>query len=139
MLTIEGWKKKHKSPGASGIAYLSVVSLIFAARYLDVLRWSLRLTWMALGITIAAEVAGKTLFNSGFATQLRPRKYYTLPRETLDAMIGDVHELVNFFVIESQRILFAENVYASLAVCSFFPAVQSLPLPRPASVFGTMC
>jgi hypothetical protein len=31
-------------------------------------------------------------------------------------MIGDVHELVNFFVIEAQRILFAENVYASGAV-----------------------
>jgi hypothetical protein len=77
---------------------------------------------MVLGITIAAEVAGKLLFNSGFATQLRPRKYYTVPRETLDAMIGDVHELVNFFVIESQRILFAENVYASTAVrCDSIP------------------
>jgi len=40
---------------------------------------------------------------------------YTVPKETLDAVIGDVHELVNFFVIEAQRILFAENVYASAA------------------------
>lgn len=30
-------------------------------------------------------------------------------------MLGDVHELINFFVIESQRIVFAENVFASLA------------------------
>jgi hypothetical protein len=102
--------------GASAIAYASIVSLIFAARYLDVIRWSFKLTWMILGVTIAAEVAGKALLNNGFATQLRPRKYYIIPRETLDAMIGDVHELVNFFVIEAQRILFAENVYASAAV-----------------------
>jgi hypothetical protein len=81
---------------------------------------------MVLGITIAAEVAGKTLFNSGFATQLRPRKYYTLPRETLDALLGDVHELANFFVIESQRIMFAENVYVSTAVCCR-PPPHSVP------------
>ncbi|KAI0482863.1 Reticulon-domain-containing protein [Xylariaceae sp. FL0804] len=103
------------NPRASAIAYGTVVSLIFAARYLDVIRYTFKLTWMALGVTVLAEVAGKMILSNGLATQLRPRKYYTLPRETLDAMIGDVHELVNFFVIEAQRILFAENVPASAA------------------------
>jgi hypothetical protein len=102
--------------GASGIAYASLVALIFTFRYLNVLRWGLKLTWMALGVTVAAEVAGKVVLNNGFATQLRPRKYYTIPRETLDAAIGDVHELINFFVIEAQRVLFAENVYVTAAV-----------------------
>ena len=72
---------------------------------------------MVLGITIAAEVAGKTVMNTGLASQLRPRKYYTISRETLDASIGDVHELINFVVIEAQRILFAENIWASVSVC----------------------
>ncbi|KAI6093517.1 Reticulon-domain-containing protein [Hypoxylon rubiginosum] len=103
------------NPRASAIAYASVVSLIFVARYLDVVRYTFKLTWMALGITVLAEVAGKTLLGNGLATQLRPRKYYTVPRETLDSLIGDVHELINFFIIESQRILFAENVPASAA------------------------
>jgi hypothetical protein len=71
---------------------------------------------MVLAVTVAAEVAGKLVLNHGFATQLRPKKYYTVPREAIDAVIGDVHELLNFFVIESQRVLFAENVYASAAV-----------------------
>ncbi|KAJ9138818.1 Reticulon-like protein [Pleurostoma richardsiae] len=105
------------NPRASGIAYAAIVSLIFAVRYLDLLRWGFKITWMVLGITIAAEVAGKTVMNTGLASQLRPRRYYTVPRETLDTMIGDVHELVNFLVIEAQRIVFAENIYASLAVC----------------------
>lgn len=102
-----------KNPRASGIAYVSLVSLIFSVRYLDVVRWGLKLTWMVLGITIAAEVAGKAILNQGFATQLRPRQYYTVPQETLETLIGDVTELINFFVIESQRILFAENISAS--------------------------
>lgn len=103
------------NPRASAIAYLSIVSLIVSARYLDILRWGFKVSWMVLGVTIAAEVAGKLVLNKGLATQVRPRRYYTVPRETLDALIGDVHELVNFFVIEAQRIIFAENVYASIA------------------------
>lgn len=103
------------NPRASAIAYATIVSTIFALRYLNLLRYGFKVTWMALGITIAAEVAGKALMNNGFATQLRPRKYYTIPKETLDMLVGDVHELINFFVIESQRILFAENIYASAA------------------------
>jgi hypothetical protein len=104
-----------RNPRASAIAYASLVSLIFSVRYLDVLRYTFKLTWMVLALTVVAEMAGKSLFNNGFATQLRPHKYYTIPRETLEASIGDVHELINFFVIESQRVLFAENVYASVA------------------------
>ncbi|KAI2622245.1 Reticulon-domain-containing protein [Hypomontagnella submonticulosa] len=106
------------NPRASAIAYASIVSLIFMVRYLDVVRYTFKLTWMSLGVTILAELAGKAILGNGLATQLRPRKYYTVPRETLDALIGDVHELINFFVIESQRILFAENVTAS-AVAAF--------------------
>lgn len=71
---------------------------------------------MALGITVAAEVVGKFLFNAGIASQLRPRRYYTVSRETIDGLVGDVHELINFIVIESQRILFVESIPASLAV-----------------------
>jgi len=103
--------------GTTGIAYVSIVSAIFVARYLDILRWALKLSWMVLAVTVGAEVVGKTLVNSGFTTQLRPRTYYTVPRESLDTIIGDVHEFVNFCVIESQRILFAENVAVSAGVC----------------------
>ena len=107
-----------RNPRASGIAYVAVVALIFAFRYLDILRYGFKLTYLALGVTVAAEVAGKLVLNNGLATQFRPRKYYTVSCETLDALIGDVHELINFFVIEAQRIVFAENVYASAAVCA---------------------
>ncbi|KAI1054845.1 hypothetical protein LB506_006760 [Fusarium annulatum] len=103
------------NPRASAIAYVTIIGAIFTARYLDLLRWGLKVSWMVLGVTILAEVLGKVILNNGLATQVRPRRYYTVPRETLDALIGDVHELINFFVIEAQRIIFAENVFASAA------------------------
>ncbi|KAI1465888.1 Reticulon-domain-containing protein [Daldinia caldariorum] len=102
------------NPRASAIAYASIVSAIFVARYLDVIRYTFKLSYMALAVTILAEVSGKAILGNGLTTQFRPRKYYTIPRETLETLIGDAHELLNFFVIESQRILFAENVTASV-------------------------
>ncbi|KAK4226802.1 Reticulon-domain-containing protein [Podospora fimiseda] len=104
-----------KNPRATGIAYAAIVSFIFAVRYLDLARYALKLTWITLGVTIAAEVAGKVALNKGLTTQFRPRQYYTVPKETLAAFMGDVTEFINFFVIESQRVLFAENVWASVA------------------------
>ncbi|KAI3328336.1 Reticulon-domain-containing protein [Ustulina deusta] len=106
------------NPRASAIAYAGVVTLIFAVRYLDIIRYFFKLTYMALAITVLAEVTGKAILGHGLASQLRPRKYYTISRETLDGAIGDIHELVNFFVIEAQRILFAENVPASVAAAA---------------------
>lgn len=71
---------------------------------------------MTLGVTVLGEAAGKAILGRGLTSQLRPHKYYTISREAIDAVVGDVYELVNFFVIESQRILFAENVVVSTAV-----------------------
>lgn len=54
--------------------------------------------------------------NKGLASHVRPRTYYTIPRETLEASVDDIEQLLNFFVIEFQRVIFAENVYATIAV-----------------------
>lgn len=47
---------------------------------------------------------------------MRPKKYYTIPRESLESVLGDVEQLINFFMMELQRLLFAENVWATIAV-----------------------
>jgi hypothetical protein len=71
---------------------------------------------MTLGVTVLAEVAGKAVLSQGLASSFRPKKYFTVSKSTLDSLTGDFSELVNFFVIESQRIVFAENLLASVAV-----------------------
>jgi hypothetical protein len=106
------------NPRATGAAYGSIIAFIIAVRYLDVLRYAFKLTWISLTTTVLVEAVSKGLLGSGIASQLRPRKYYTISRDSLDALIGDVHELVNFFVIESQRVFFAENIWVSAAVRS---------------------
>jgi len=109
-----------ENPRATSISYATIVTLIFVCRYLPIARYGLRLTWMVLGITAAAEIVGKVALGQGFASKMRPRKYYTIPRDTLDSMMGDIEELINFFVIEFQRIVFAENVYATVGVSEVY-------------------
>ncbi|KAL6883862.1 Reticulon domain-containing protein [Trichoderma longibrachiatum] len=104
-----------ENPRDSAVAYASVVASIVAVRYLSLLRWALGLSWMVLATTVAAEVAGKAVLNNGLASQLRPREYYTLPREAFDKVVSEAHGLINFFLVEAQRIVFVENVYASSA------------------------
>ena len=59
---------------------------------------------------------------TGVAASFRPRKYYRVPKETLEIFLDDIEQLINFFVIEVQRILFAENVAVTVGVC--FPSVS---------------
>ena len=82
--------------------------------------------------TLAAEIVGKLVFSQGLATSFRPRKYYTIPREALEASLEDVEQLINFFVIEFQRVIFVENLVTSIgaftaAVLSYW-LIKFLPL-----------
>jgi hypothetical protein len=52
----------------------------------------------------------------GLASSFRPRKYYTIPKDTVESVLEDLEQLADFFIIEFQRILFAENLVHTTAV-----------------------
>lgn len=102
-------------PRATAITMASTILFIFACRYLPILRWMFKVTYLTLGVTALAEVTGKFVVGRGVASSFRPRRYYKIPKETLEASLDDLEQLINFFVIEFQRILFAENPIATIA------------------------
>ena len=67
-------------------------------------------------MTATAELGGKLAFGRGITTQFRPKRYFTIPKASLERLLDDLEQFINFFVIESQRIVFAENVYTTGAV-----------------------
>ncbi|SLM33631.1 Reticulon [Lasallia pustulata] len=119
-------------PRASALSYLAIVAFIFIARYLPALRLLFKLLSYVIGVTTVLEIVGKTVFSRGLASSFRPKKYYTIPKEVLEASVEDVEQLVNFFVIEVQRVVFAENVAVSGAafVATFLSywLIKFLPL-----------
>ncbi|KAL2216050.1 Reticulon-domain-containing protein [Thermoascus aurantiacus ATCC 26904] len=119
-------------PRATAASFATVVSLIFAARYLPLIRWFFKFLYLALGFTAALEIAGKTILSQGLASSFRPRKYYTIPKDTIEGVLEDLEQLVDFFLIEFQRILFAENIVHTVAAFSAafisYWLIQILPL-----------
>ncbi|KAJ4354763.1 hypothetical protein N0V95_003536 [Ascochyta clinopodiicola] len=123
-----------KNPRATGISFAAAIVFIFAARYLNVIRYIFKLTWVVLGTTAAAEVAGQLALGKGLTSQFRPRQYFTIPKASLERLLDDVEQLINFFVIESQRIVFAENVYVTIA--AFFASLISYFLIKFVPMWG---
>ncbi|KAK8159832.1 Reticulon-domain-containing protein [Phyllosticta citrichinensis] len=106
-----------KNPRATGISFGLSVLFIFAARYLNIVRYIFKLLWVILGTTAIAEVAGKSVLGNGLASQMRPRKYYMIRKDSLERFTDDLEQLINFFIIEFQRIVFAENIYVTVSAC----------------------
>ena len=90
---------------------------------------------MSLGVVTIAEAASKVVMGTSVAGSVRPRKYYKIPKETLEASLDDLENLINFFVIEIQRIVFAENIPVTAAVSpeSVTPSGTVLTTYRPSS------
>lgn len=79
-------------------------------------------------------MASKTVTGSSLTSAVRPRKYYKIPKETLEASLDDLENLINFFVIEAQRIVFAENILVTGV--AFFTALVSYYLIKLLPLWG---
>jgi len=111
-----------KYPRASGVIFTSLLSTIFAFRFINVMRYIFKAAYLLLGSVAALEYAGKPLGYKGVVSQMRPRRYYTIPRENLESIFEEIHDFLNFVVVEFQRVVFVENLFTTVAsfVASFF-------------------
>lgn len=111
-----------KYPKATGFFFFATISLISAFRYVNVLRYVFKAAYMLFAGVATLEIIGKPLGAKGVVSSLRPRRYYTIPRESLDRIFEQLHDLANFFVLEFQRVVFVENLFTTMAafVTSFF-------------------
>ncbi|KAF2757734.1 hypothetical protein EJ05DRAFT_501256 [Pseudovirgaria hyperparasitica] len=123
-----------KNPRATAISYAAAVTFIFMARYLPIFRYIFKGIYIVLGLTATAEGAGKLVFGNGLTSQMRPKKYFTIPKASLERLLDDVEQFINFFVIEFQRIVFAENLYATGA--SFVSALLAYWLIKFTPLWG---
>ncbi|KAA8649681.1 uncharacterized protein ATNIH1004_002352 [Aspergillus tanneri] len=111
MYSLLSWEQ----PRATAASFATVVSFILAARYLPLLRWLFKFIYLSLGFMATAEIGGRVVMSQGLAKSFRPRKYYTVPKEYLEAVMEDLEQLLDFVLLEFQRILFAENIVHTVA------------------------
>jgi len=120
-----------KFPRASGVVFAGSVFVILASHYINVLRYVLKGLYLSFAAVSVAEFAGKTITGTGFVSQMRPQKYFAVPRESVESIFAGLHQFLNFLVLEFQRILFVENFATTVTafVLSFFTYVLIKYLP----------
>jgi len=119
-------------PRTTGLLFAGSLALILLGHFVDILRYTFKGLYITFAVVALVEWVGRPVTGTGFMTQLRPKKYYTIPREHLEVLFAEAHDFLNFIVLEFQRVLFVENLgYTSaafgLSLISYF-MIKLLPL-----------
>ncbi|KAK6064554.1 hypothetical protein SCUP234_12960 [Seiridium cupressi] len=99
--------------------------------------WALKVGATGLGVMSVASFASRSFnsnSNSNPADRLRPKQYKKVPEATLNATLGDIHDFVQYAVVEAQRIIFGEDLNKTFA--AFVGATALFWLIKVVSPFG---
>lgn len=76
------------------------------------------------------EVAGRPLGVKGLISSMRPKRYYTIQRDSVEKLFNEAHDLSNFFLLEFQRVVYVEDIFAtgvvSILLLPIFPSSLTL-------------
>jgi Reticulon len=75
-------------------------------------------------VTAGAEIAGRVVLGDGLATRMRPKTYFTIRKESLERFTDDFEQLINFFIIEFQRVVFVENIWVTGGVSYYHAQIS---------------
>lgn len=98
-----------QNPRESAIAFSTSAFLIVASHFVPLLRYSFKLMYLSFGATVLAELAGKYTVGTGLISKFRPATYFTINQNSLERFLNDAAKLINFLVVELQRVLYVEN------------------------------
>ena len=62
------------------------------------------------------ELASRTLGNHSLSAQLRPKEYKKIPESTLNATLEDIHDFVQYAVVQAQKVVFGQDLQKTFAV-----------------------
>ena len=71
------------------------------------------------------EFASRLLSGNSLSARLRPKEYRRFPESTLNATLEDIHDFVQYAVVQAQRIIFGQDLDKTFAVGFFFPIFVS--------------
>ncbi|KAM0817595.1 putative Reticulon-domain-containing protein [Seiridium cardinale] len=120
-------------------SYVGVLSFLLGLHYLPLTQWALKVGATGLGVMSVASFASRSFnsnanSNSNPADRLRPKQYKKVPEATLNATLGDIHDFVQYAVVEAQRIIFGEDLNKTFA--AFVGATALFWLIKVVSPFG---
>ncbi|CAI6095939.1 unnamed protein product, partial [Clonostachys chloroleuca] len=91
-------------------SYVGIMSLLCGAHYLPLTQTALKAGATVLGVAATVEYAHRSFTRNTILARLRPAEYKKIPEPVLNDTLKDIHDLVQFLVVEAQRIVLGENL-----------------------------
>ncbi|KAF4471974.1 hypothetical protein FALBO_1120 [Fusarium albosuccineum] len=96
-------------------AYFGALSVLFLAHYLPLSQVALKTGAITLGVISITEYASRAFGPNTVLSRLRPREYKQVPEQTLNATLKDIHDLIQYTVVQAQKILFGQDLNKTFA------------------------
>ncbi|KAI1853981.1 hypothetical protein JX266_001122 [Neoarthrinium moseri] len=91
-------------------SYLGLLGILVGAHYLPLTQLALKLAATGLGAVWVTEYAGRAFGDNTLVARLRPKEYRRLPESTLNATLKDIHDFIQYAVVQAQRIMFGQDL-----------------------------
>jgi hypothetical protein len=95
--------------------YLGATSILFGAHYLPLTQMALKAGVTTLGVVSVTEFASRLFSGNSLSTRLRPKEYRKIPEPTLNATLKDIHDIIQYAVVQAQRIVFGQDLDKTFA------------------------
>ncbi|CAH0044573.1 unnamed protein product, partial [Clonostachys solani] len=91
-------------------SYIGIISVLCAAHYLPLTQTALKAGATVLGVAATVEYAHRSFTPNTILARLRPAEYKRIPEPVLNDTLKDLHDLVQFLVVEAQRIVLGQHL-----------------------------
>jgi len=95
--------------------YIGALSIVFGAHYLPLTQVALKAGVTTLGAVSISEFISRLISEDSLSTRLRPKEYKKIPESTLNATLNDIHDLIQYAVVQAQRIIFGQDLDKTFA------------------------
>ncbi|KAK7745120.1 hypothetical protein SLS62_009919 [Diatrype stigma] len=122
------WEDPFRTLGS----YLGLLSLLLGVHYLHPTQLFLKIGATGLGAVSFLSLVSRAT-KSDFFARLRP-EYKQVPESTLNATLKDIHDLVQYSVVQAQKVVWGEDIEKTFG--AFFGVTALFWLIKVVSPFG---
>ncbi|PNP84070.1 hypothetical protein FNYG_02758 [Fusarium nygamai] len=116
------WEDPARTIGS----YFAALGFMLAVHHLHLTQLTLKTMAIGLGVMSMAEFAGRSFGPNNFVSRMRPRQYKTVPESTLNATLKDIHDFIQYAVVQAQKIIFAEDLEKTFGAFAFTASLYFL-------------
>ncbi|KAG7406457.1 hypothetical protein Forpe1208_v014166 [Fusarium oxysporum f. sp. rapae] len=99
-----------EDPAQTVGSYFAALGFMLAVHHMHLTQLVLKTMAIGLGVMSMAEFAGRSFGPNNFVSRMRPRQYKKVPESTLNGTLKDIHDFIQYAVVQAQKVIFAEDL-----------------------------